>query len=508
MKKSKEYYLPTDESNQLFKDHLNIPGNDRIVFSAKFGDGKTTFLNHFFKDNSEEFEAIHLYPVHYSIATNEDIFELIKYDIFFRLLANGNLNFEKIKESFIDCIKDYAKENRNEMIKLFTPALRVIPRIGSAIEGVTDKLIDHGDALLKKYSQKAADEKDSIVEYLDEYNYRTGSLYEENYYTKLISALVCRLKESEVSINTDDPDNSKNLSKIKKVILIIDDLDRIDPGHIFRILNIFAAHQDTVKTGNKFDFDKVLVVCDINNIRSIFHHKYGSDTDFNGYIDKFYSSDVFNYSMKQLLLNYTNELLTEIEGNKFFETFYDPTTIFFEEIQWLIKSFIINDIINIRNVVKFWDRKLIIHTYNIGIKKHKNYHLWGIIVFNILKRFFGDYYELKKAFGKFRNVNNEGVENRNELDTQLNYLLLPIIAAQNNLESGTFNEIIPQRNSSTKYELEVDVSYSSEGRGYDFLRTIINKDVNTTLKELIPNIDINDFYYRCFEIAFNESFLK
>ena len=33
-------------------------------------------------------------------------------------------------------------------------------------------------------------------------------------------------------------------SQGKKVVLIIENLDRIDPDHIFRILNIFSAHFD------------------------------------------------------------------------------------------------------------------------------------------------------------------------------------------------------------------------------------------------------------------------
>jgi hypothetical protein len=34
-------------------------------------------------------------------------------------------------------------------------------------------------------------------------------------------------------------------------------------------------------------------VCDIENIRKIFAHKYGGEVDFSGYIDKFYSTEVF-----------------------------------------------------------------------------------------------------------------------------------------------------------------------------------------------------------------------
>ena len=90
-------------------------------------------------------------------------------------------------------------------------------------------------------------------------------------------------------MNSDD--------KQKENILIIDNIDRIDPEHIFRILNIFSSHmlfsQDRVKI-NKFFFDKVIVVCDINNIRNIYKNKYGPDVDFSGYIDKFYSTSIFN----------------------------------------------------------------------------------------------------------------------------------------------------------------------------------------------------------------------
>lgn len=76
----------------------------------------------------------------------------------------------------------------------------------------------------------------------------------------------------------------------KMKVLIIDDLDRIDPEHIFRLFNIFSAHFDYHKgTDNKFGFNKVVFVCDIRNIRNMFHSRYGAATDFTGYIDKFYS---------------------------------------------------------------------------------------------------------------------------------------------------------------------------------------------------------------------------
>jgi hypothetical protein len=47
-------YFPEifEHSIQEFKDHLNIPGNDRIIFSGKYGIGKTKFLDDFFDDKN------------------------------------------------------------------------------------------------------------------------------------------------------------------------------------------------------------------------------------------------------------------------------------------------------------------------------------------------------------------------------------------------------------------------------------------------------------------------
>lgn len=40
---SDDNYIPVDDAMQRFKDHLL--SHDRVVLSAKFGDGKTFFLN-------------------------------------------------------------------------------------------------------------------------------------------------------------------------------------------------------------------------------------------------------------------------------------------------------------------------------------------------------------------------------------------------------------------------------------------------------------------------------
>lgn len=84
-----------DKPLESFNKHLAINENKSLIFSGSFGTGKTYFLKEYF-ENSTKFHSIHLYPVNYSVASNEDIFELIKYDILFSLLEK-NLEFEKFK---------------------------------------------------------------------------------------------------------------------------------------------------------------------------------------------------------------------------------------------------------------------------------------------------------------------------------------------------------------------------------------------------------------------------
>ncbi len=59
----------------------------------------------------------------------------------------------------------------------------------------------------------------------------------------------------------------------KQKILIIDDLDRFDPEHLFRLISIFSTHIDHQTNENKFGFDKIIFVGDLQNIKEMFEHK-------------------------------------------------------------------------------------------------------------------------------------------------------------------------------------------------------------------------------------------
>lgn len=276
-----------------FSEHLQLVGNNRIIFSGAFGTGKTYFLDKFF-ENSDDYEAIHIYPVNYSVASNEDIFELIKYDILFNLLEKG-LDFEKVEIDKGTFLPFFLKNHAEDIIPTL---LGVIPKVGGSLKDIAKGLIDLNKKFKKEFKEANLTDQDRIISYLESFTETQGSINEEDFYTQLICALVNQLKGKE-----------------KEIVLIIDDLDRIDPEHIFRIMNVLAAQVDIKKDSdrNKFDFNKIILVCDIENIRKIFSNRYGADVDFSGYIDKFYSRSIFHYDLSGEMIRDINKIFQSVK---------------------------------------------------------------------------------------------------------------------------------------------------------------------------------------------------
>lgn len=111
--------IPIDTHLEMFAEHLAI--NERAILSAKFGDGKTYFLDKFKEKYSKEgYYFITLYPVNYSVAENADVFEYIKRDIIVQLAEDdmlSNIDFEKVATSICSW------ENAKELITFFTNIL-------------------------------------------------------------------------------------------------------------------------------------------------------------------------------------------------------------------------------------------------------------------------------------------------------------------------------------------------------------------------------------------------
>lgn len=279
-----------------FKQYLEI--DNRCILSAKFGDGKSYFLSKFTRMFSDEYLFITIYPVNYQVMENGEIFDLIKRDILLRLLSENTIRNSDIEFTKSFQAAYYLSQNYEEV---FGNLIQIMPQfnfcgleidLGNISKGL--KSIISGYKKWKEEIEETDEEKaDKFVKAFD---VQPGSIYEFDAISQLIYNIISDYKKSSG----------------KKVVLIIEDLDRIDPAHIFRILNVFSAHFDNQMYGenNKYNFDKIITVCDYNNIRNIYHHVYGEKTDFIGYISKFSNIEPFIYSLYNLLKEYiTNSLL-------------------------------------------------------------------------------------------------------------------------------------------------------------------------------------------------------
>jgi len=285
---------------QDFKRHLQTDGNSRILFSGKFGIGKSFFLDHFFIPKVQvtvlsdvKYEAFHIFPVNYSIASNEDIFRYIKYDVIITMLSK-EIKLDYNDFSYLESIPSFLKGN---LLKTLATLIYMIPKVGKPVYESYQKLEELNKEFLKHHESIKEPEGAKLTSFIERIENKEGSLFENDIISAIIQNVLHRRK-----IETQ-----------KENVLIIDDLDRIDPEHVFRLLNVFAAHFDNPNgLANKLGFDKVIIVCDIKNIRNIFKAKYGSDTDFNGYIDKFYSIDVYNFDNREVLLNISLEAFRNV----------------------------------------------------------------------------------------------------------------------------------------------------------------------------------------------------
>lgn len=296
--------IPIEQELLGFQQYLSV--SSRAILSAKFGDGKSTFLNEFMKqygesNEKEQSEIEHvkykfftIYPINYQVADNKDIFEYIKRDLLVQMLSYIELEAETISNStlFVSYLMSHKVDIIGDLLDMI-PKINVLGMVKIDVKKPFEILLKNIKRL-KDYKNKIKEQDPEYIldAYLKSFENTNGSIYEFDAISQLICNINKQIKEKEE----------------KDVVLIIEDLDRIDPAHIFRILNILSAHMERNLVGanewdanngeNKFSFDKILLVCDFENIRSIFHHFYGKDTDFKGYISKYSSHKPFHYSLK------------------------------------------------------------------------------------------------------------------------------------------------------------------------------------------------------------------
>lgn len=286
-----EFKIPIEELFLKFKEHLEIKNNSRILFSGKFGIGKTYFLKNFFKAD-QEYEAFYLSPVNYQINSNEDISEFLKYDILVELNKKNKDIFQKNDyNNLIDLQRLFFIWGKNNFTEIFKTGLSYIPKLGRPLKEITE-LVENFWAFKQKIE---AGEKGFAEDFLK--RIKGKNITETDYLSELLKEKIQKQKNE------------------KQSVLILDDLERIDPEHIFRILNIFSAHFDlqNKELSNKFGFDKIILVADVQNLKSIFHHKYGEQTDFNGYFDKFFTVEIFQFKNEEIITKAMDEIISRFQ---------------------------------------------------------------------------------------------------------------------------------------------------------------------------------------------------
>lgn len=440
-----------------FKNHLLDSDNHRIVFSGIYGIGKTTFIKYFFLPENisrivgkEKLTPFYLTPVNYSVSSNEDIFEYIKCDILLQLLAHPDLkldgNFSKR-----DTLPFYL---RNSLDSIAISFMNFLPKIEKKAFAIPKSIIDLINAYQDFHKKITSANKDSIQKFEMSLIQKEGSIYEFNSISQIIT---CLLEEFKSQNNT-------------KTILIIDDLDRLDPEHIFRLFNVFASHIDYDSINdNKFGFDKILFVCDIDNVRRIFHNKYGANVDFNGYIDKFYSKEVFKFDIRKSLIPMIQKVLRSISfsldpnENNYFGNLISQS----RSLLWTIQELISQDKLNLRTFFKYYESSVSFTHDEIFLseQQHPVSTFQSILEIKLLVDFYGDPENLIESLDYCRKnmMRNLKLENHELLSTII-YLL---DIHHNKLEpdeSKTFTYIDPQTEIKCYYKLKQRGVYGFEAQ--------------------------------------------
>ena len=262
-------HIDISEILQDFYHHVLT--NKNIILSGAFGSGKSYMLDKFKRNYANIFNAVTIYPINYAISRNADILEYIKHDIVFQLVLQGYITEQTDFSAVSTAI--FTKENVAQLTS------RLLDRIPGG--GLIAEAINAGLEAKERYDS----EKNTVSKFLEGFN-RVGSIYERDAYTEMI----------RLGLDTCRREG-------KQLLLIIEDLDRIDPQNIFRLLNVFGSHIDSPyingedATSNKFGFDKIIFVLDYKQTENVYCQYFGLDTSdsWHGYISKFLTSSPFNF---------------------------------------------------------------------------------------------------------------------------------------------------------------------------------------------------------------------
>jgi len=317
-----------------FNNILLDDDNKQILLSGPFGSGKTTFLKKYF-ESRKDYNIFRIFPVNYVLHDNSDIFEILKYDIILELI-----NKDAFQVLDIDNLTKY----------VFSIAQSVDKAVGKIINRFSEtgkSVVEAAEIIEKSLQQNQSEFKkleDPLLSVRAFLNItKTYKKYSNKDYVTSVIQEKLKLLSNE--------GNSKN-------VLIVDDMDRIDPDHLFRIISIFSSHIDMDTQENKFGFDKIIFVGDNENFRSMYLHRYGILNNYNAYISKLCSKSPFNFDPdRELYL----QIIDVIDGIKFKYLGSDNSFSLYDKknpaknryLNYIVCSLIKSGAISLRELIKF-----------------------------------------------------------------------------------------------------------------------------------------------------------
>lgn len=465
--------VPNNTILQDFRTHLNLNSNDRILLTAPFGSGKSTFIQEFEQKYEHNFRFIKLYPVNYAVASNEDIFELVKFDILFELVNKyaDIINLEK--EDFDKWLRLFMFfQNKTELMPLFLFILSQHEKIGksaASFVGAFEAVLKPLKKSFKEYSTEIKiDEFEDIYKYIEEFKNKKGSPYEMDATSQFIYNLLERLKV-DTSSTSEDTEFERNLEY--KTVLVIDDLDRLDPDHIFRLFNIFSAHTHSITNENKFGFDKVIFICDLDNIEKIYFHKYGRGVDFAGYIDKFYSNTPFRFDKSKELSNYIEKFITDIKI-KNCDSKFNELKMYKNSLIGLLKILNYYNDINLRTLHNLKNMDI---DYN---KNNFHYTIPVFVLFQILNQLLGSELSRENFISKLNTLEKPLKQWNRNSNSQYEFFLTT--EEVEDLQDVLFHMLVDLKTENSRNQtlylrdLDISIKYNLDRSNYTFYTFITN----------------------------------
>ena len=284
-----------------------LEANSSMLFSGKFGSGKSYFLNHYFQQaaNAAKYCVVYTQPSGYYHAADEDVLGYLKYDILFELLRQSDLE-ELVGEDVgtFSTLLHMLQEDGVAPVTVLGAAVVLLlfagpgAAIGPLQLAKLTGLASSGAAMYSKGLQwleetkRRLNEDDStrLEEHLKLLSERRNSLFEESAINDLIHKLLQQQSDRD-----------------KQTVLIVDDLDRMLPDDCLSFLNLLSVHTipsndvHLSRRKNLYGFDRIIICGHLANLEAAIEHKFGPRYDSAGYMAKIFAERILDYDPAQIL---------------------------------------------------------------------------------------------------------------------------------------------------------------------------------------------------------------